>query len=126
MKKQILTDNETKNFLMKVFKCSRMAVWRALNFERDTDQARRIRMLALQRGGKLTEGYIPNCETTYETAESTMTQRFGKRVKIIADRKSGEVTVWVDGEKYGESYHGLSIPEYMQLQNEIEQMAKAL
>ncbi len=126
MKKQILTDNETKNFLMKVFKCSRMAVWRALNFERDTDQARRIRTLALQRGGKLTEGYIPDCETSYETADKTMTQRFGKRVKIIADRKTGEVTVWVDGEKYGESYRDLSIPDYMQLQNEIEQMAKAL
>ena len=126
MKKQILTDNETKKFLMKAFKCSRMAVWRALNFERDTDQARRIRILALKRGGKLTEGYVANCETTYETAENTMTQLFGNRVKIIADRRSGEVTVWVDGERYGESYKSLSIADYMQIQNEIEQMAKVL
>ena len=126
MRKQILTDNETKNFLIKVFKCSRMAVWRALNFERNTDQARRIRMVALQRGGKLTEGYIPECETSYETAEKTMTQRFGRRVKIVVERESGEVTVWVDGKKFGESYHGLSIPEYMQLQYETEQMSKVL
>lgn len=45
MRKQILTDNETKTFLMKAFKCSRQAVWQALNFKRDSDQARRIRQL---------------------------------------------------------------------------------
>ena len=56
MRKQILTDNETKTFLMKTFKCSRQAVWQALNFVRDSDQARRIRTLALKRGGKLTDG----------------------------------------------------------------------
>lgn len=31
MRKQILTDNETKTFLMKTFGCSRQAVWQALN-----------------------------------------------------------------------------------------------
>lgn len=56
MRKQILTDNETKTFLMKTFGCSRQAVWQALNFVRDSDQARRIRTLALKRGGKLTDG----------------------------------------------------------------------
>ncbi|MDE6860345.1 MAG: hypothetical protein K2J65_08035 [Duncaniella sp.] len=126
MKKQILTDLETKNFLMKAFKCSRMAVWRALNFDRDTEQARRIRVLALKRGGKLTEGYIPDCETSYETAEKTMTQKFGKRVKLVADRKSGEVTVWVDGERHGDIYRDLSVPDLMQLQYETEQLAKVL
>ena len=49
MRKQILTDNETKTFLMKTFGCSRQAVWQALNFVRDSDQARRIRTLALKR-----------------------------------------------------------------------------
>ena len=67
MRKQILTDNETKTFLMKTFGCSRQAVWQALNFVRDSDQARRIRTLALKRGGKLTDGnFIPNCETTFD------------------------------------------------------------
>ena len=70
MRKQILTDNETKTFLMKTFGCSRQAVWQALNFARDSDQARRIRTLALKRGGKLTDGnFIPNCETTFEECE---------------------------------------------------------
>lgn len=62
MRKQILTDNETKTFLMKAFKCSRQAVWQALNFKRDSDQARRIRQLALKRGGKLTEVICRNAK----------------------------------------------------------------
>ena len=125
MKKQILTDNETKTFLMKVFGCSRQQVWRALNFERNSDKAQRIRILALKRGGKLTEGYIPQCETTHNTADRTMEQTFGSRVKIVADYKTNEVKVFVDGiEK--EKYNISSIPEFMQLQNEVEQMAAAL
>lgn len=98
MRKQILTDNETKTFLMKTFGCSRQAVWQALNFVRDSDQARRIRTLALKRGGKLTDGnFIPNCETTFEECEKTMTCTFGPRVKLVVHRKTNDVDVYVDG-----------------------------
>ena len=45
MRKQILTDNETKTFLMKTFGCSRQAVWQALNFVRDSDQVENIKSL---------------------------------------------------------------------------------
>ncbi len=125
MKKQILTDNETKTFLMKAFGCSRQQVWRALNFERNSEKAQRIRILALKRGGKLTEGYVSQCETTHNTAERTMEQSFGSRVKIVADYKTDEVKVLVDGiEK--DKYNISSIPEFMQLQHEVEQMAAAL
>lgn len=125
MKKQILTDNETKTFLMKAFGCSRQQVWRALNFERNSEKAQRIRILALKRGGKLTEGYVSQCETTHNTAERTMEQSFGSRVKIVADYKTAEVKVLVDGiEK--DKYNISSIPEFMQLQHEVEQMAAAL
>ena len=125
MKKQILTDNETKTFLMKAFGCTRQQVWRALNFERNSEKAQRIRILALKRGGKLTEGYVPQCETVHNTADCTMEQTFGPRVKIVADRKSNEVKVFVDGVEK-ERYNISSIPEFMQLQNEVEQMAAAL
>ena len=110
---------------MKAFGCTRQQVWRALNFERDSDLARRIRILALKRGGKLTEGYIPKCETTHNTADRTMEQTLGPRVKIVADFQNGEVSVMVDEIKK-DSYSNLSIPEFMQLQNEVEQMAATL
>ncbi len=126
MRKQILTDNETKTFLMKVFKCSRQAVWQALNFQRDSDQARRIRTLALQRGGKLTDGnFIPNCETTFEECEHTMTCTFGPRVKLVVDRKTNDVDLYVDG-KRTETYQCECIPDFMQLQHETQQLAAAL
>ena len=125
MRKQILTDNETKTFLMKVFGCSRQAVWQALNFKRDSDQARRIRQLALKRGGKLTDGYVPECETTHEEVEKTMTQTFGPRVKLVVDKETGDVSVYVDGQ-LKDSYKNITVPDLMQLQYEVEQMAAAL
>lgn len=125
MRKQILTDNETKTFLMKVFKCSRQAVWQALNFKRDSDQARRIRQLALKRGGKLTDGYVPECDTVFNECENTVECTFGPRVKIVYDRGTEETQVLVDGQ-FKDRYQGLDIPEFMQLQNEVEQMAAAL
>ena len=117
MRKQILTDNETKTFLMKAFGCTRQAVWQALTFQRNSDQARRIRHLALQRGGK--------CETSYEEGEKTMTQRFGPRVKIVAYRETGLVSVYVDDCLKG-NYEQLNTCDLMQLQSEVEQMAAVL
>lgn len=125
MDKQILTDNETKTFLVKAFGCSRQAVWQALTFKRDSDTARRIRVLALKRGGKLMGAEVPECETTYEEAERTMTQAYGPRVKIVYDRETGETAVYVDGERK-ESHAGLDVPELMQLQGEVQLMAAAL
>ena len=125
MRKQILTDNETKAFLIKTFQCSRQAVWQALTFQRNSDQARRIRHLALQRGGKLTDGYAPKCETSYEEGEKTMTQRFGPRVKIVAHRETGNVSVFVD-DRLKENYENLDVCSLMQLQSEVEQMAAVL
>ena len=125
MRKQILTDNETKTFLMKAFKCSRQAVWQALNFKRDSDQARRIRQLALKRGGKLTDGYVPKCDNVFNECENTTECTFGPRVKIVYDRKAEETQVLVDGH-IKDRYQGLDIPEFMQLQYEVEQMSAAL
>ena len=127
MKKQIFVDNETKVFLAKAFKCSRQQVWRALSFEVNSDKAQRMRILALKRGGVISEGYIPDCDTQYDNAAATITQSFGSRVKIVVDRNTQEVTIWVDGQlKEDGTYHNLTIPEFMQLQHETEQLATAL
>ena len=125
MSKQILTDRETKHFLMKAFKCSQQAVWLALTFKRDSDMARRIRVLALKRGGKLVDGYVPECETRYDHHAGIMTQAFGPRVRIEYDRHTGETKVLVDGE-CKERHAGLDVPDFMQLQGEVQLMAAAL
>ncbi len=125
MKKQILTDNETKAFLIKTFGCTRQAVWQALNFERNSELARKIRTLALKRGGKLTEGYIPDCETSFNESEGTMDVTFGERVKIIVHRDTDAVEVLVDGD-VKDSYEKLSVFDFTQLQHEVEQMAATI
>lgn len=120
-----MTDNETKVFLMKTFNCTRQAVWQALHFQRNSEQARRIRHLALQRGGRLTDGYAPECETYFDEVEKTMVQRFGTRVKIVAYRETGLVSVYVD-DCLKENYEQLNTCDLMQLQSEVERMAATL
>ena len=120
-----MTDNETKTFLMKAFGCSRQAVWQALNFKRDSNQARKIRQLALKRGGKLTDGYIPNGETTHDEVERKMIHTFGPRVKLVFDKDTGDVSVYVD-DQLKETYKDITVPDLMQLQYEVELMAAAL
>lgn len=110
---------------MRTFKCTQQAVWQALTFKRDSEQARRIRVLALTRGGKLVDGYVPECETTHNEVDRTIEQTFGPRVKMVYDRETGETRVYVDGE-CRESHAGLDVPEFMQLQGEVQLMAAAL
>lgn len=125
MGRQILTDKETKHFLMRTFKCTQQAVWQALTFKRDSDTARKIRTLALKRGGKLVDGYVPECETVFNEVDNAIEQTFGPRVKMVYDRVTGETKVFVDGE-CKESHAGLDVPEFMQLQGEVQIMAAAL
>ena len=125
MKKRVLVDVDTMVFLRKAFNVSRATVWRALTFETDTDLAKRMRKLALERGGRLTDGRPAICDTTHNQAEKTMTQTFGNRARIVADLKTGDVTVWIDGEQES-IYHNLTIPEFMKLQKEVEARAKSL
>ena len=51
MKKQVTVTKENREFLEKAFKVSSVMIWKALTFESDTDLARRIRKLAVERGG---------------------------------------------------------------------------
>lgn len=125
MRKQILADNETKSFLAKAFNCTPQAVWFALTFQRNSEQARRMRTLALERGGKLAGGDVPECDTFFDEASKTMVQPFGERVKIVFDRTSDETSVYVDGEMK-ERRKGLGIDDFMQLQDEVRLMAAAL
>lgn len=54
-----------------------------------------------------------------------MTQRFGSRVKIVAHRETGNVSVFVD-DRLKENYENLNVCSLMQLQSEVEQMAAVL
>lgn len=51
MKKYISVPNETKRDLRTIFHCTKEMVWMALNFKSDSDLAKKIRKLALDKGG---------------------------------------------------------------------------
>ncbi|MDD3019542.1 MAG: hypothetical protein PHX61_01015 [Alphaproteobacteria bacterium] len=125
MEKQIVTDGETKEFLLKTFQCSKMQVWKALHFKSDSDMALRIRTLALKRGGALVGGgFLAECETTHEELEHTMTQRWG-RVKLVYNKNNSEVKVYVDND-IKRIVTISSIPELLSLQQEVGLMAQTL
>jgi len=125
MEKQIITDGEGKEFIMKAFRCSRMQVWKALHYRSESDMARRIRILALQRGGVLVGDSTSECETTFEELAQTMTQTWGDRVKMVYNRNNNEAKIYVDGSIHRAERPG-SISEFIGLQQEAERLVQAL
>lgn len=126
MKKQIVIDEDCRGFLIKAFKCSRMAVWRAMNFVNDSDMSRRMRRLALQRGGELVGAELEEDDTTHEEVEKTMTQHFGKRVKLVYHKPTGDITVYVDGKIERTACGVKAVPAFVEFQKDIQLLAASL
>ena len=125
MEKKIYVSEKNKAHLRKVFGCSTMMVWKALNFNSDSELARKIRYTALTQLNGTPNWKQADVETTHEEAEQTMTQIFGERVKLVYDRNDGSTSILVDG-KVTRKEQDLSIPAFMKLQSEVEIMAMSL
>lgn len=103
--KQIFLPVEIKKEIIKSFKTTKETLWSALNFKTDSNFARMLRAAAYERGGvlypdpKRVSGFLPQCETVFNTSEKTMVQSFGVRVKLIANLSNGELSLFVDGEQ---------------------------
>lgn len=101
--KQIFLPVEDKKEMIKSFKTTKETLWAALNFKTDSNFARMLRAAAYERGGvlypdpKKSKGYIPECDTVFNTSEKTMVQSFGVRVKLVGNLSSGELSLFVDG-----------------------------
>ena len=125
MEKQIYVSKKGKAHLCKVFKCTTVMVWKALNFKSDSELARKIRFTALTQLNGTPNWKQAEVETTHEEAEQTMTQTFGERVKLVVDRKDGSVSVFVDG-VVTRREQDMNIPAFVELQSEVELMAMSL
>lgn len=125
MEKKIYVSEKNKAHLRKVFGCSTMMVWKALNFKSDSELARKIRYTALTQLNGTPNWKQADVETTHEEVEKTMTQRYGERVKLVYDRNDGSTHVLIDG-KETRVEHNLDVPSFMALQNEVEIMAMSL
>lgn len=64
MEKKIYVSDKAKTQLCKTFSCSKMMVWLALNFKRESDLARKIRYTALTQFGGVPSWKPEEVETT--------------------------------------------------------------
>lgn len=125
MDKRIYVTESAKNHLCKVFKCSRVTVWNALTFKTNSDNARRIRYVALSQLKGVPSWKGADMETTHESVDGTMTQTFGNRVRLVVSLRSGLATVYVDNKQHSQE-RVREIPDLMHLQERVNAMAMSL
>lgn len=96
MEKFITATKETREAITKAFRgISRQTLWRALRFEdiaKGTDTERRIRKMALNRGG-IVMVVSPEIETMHD-ADGYMRQYFSNGAMLEACKTTGKVTVY--------------------------------
>ena len=125
MEKKIFVDEKAKGHLRKVFKCTNVMVWKALNFKSDSELARKIRFTALTQLNGTPNWKQADVETIHKETEQTMTQTYSERVKLVVDRKDSSVSVFVDGVETRRE-QDMNIPAFVELQSEVELMAMSL
>lgn len=96
MKKYIKISEKEKQWIGEAFKVSRVTVNHALYFDEkrgNSDLAKRIRKLALHRGGILMNK-LPTFETIHNTTTGEMVQEFPNGARIVAELTTGTVKVY--------------------------------
>lgn len=96
MKKYIKISEENKKWIEQALKISRVMLNHALYFDPkrgNSDLAKRIRKLALHRGGVLMNE-LPVFETIHNTASGEMVQEFPNGAKLVAELATGTVKVY--------------------------------
>ena len=96
MKRFIAVTSETRKFLVKTFKVDVRTVRNALSFSYESDTCRRIRKLALQRGGEI---MVTSREIeTIHDADGMMKQLLPNGAVIEFNKKTGNAIVYYKGE----------------------------
>lgn len=118
--KQIIIGKGELSILMNSFKVSNVSVWRALRYHNNSDLSKRIRRLALMRGGQMV-GEDIKISTCFDS-NGNMTQIIGNRVRIEVNKSIEEINVYVDG-RIVEKHGSLSVSEYVRLQERMKSLA---
>ena len=117
MKKYIKISTKEKEWIMQAFDVSLVMVNHALGFDKkrgNSDLAKRIRKLALHRGGVLMNE-LPAFETIHNTAAGEMIQPFENGAKLVMVWTTGNVKVF---NKKGELCRDIHINTIEELTNE--------
>lgn len=101
MKKYIHIQKEDREFITKAFGVTERTVFNALRFDEkrgDTDLAKRIRKMAMERGG-IEMAVVPVMETLFD-ADGYMRQYFPNGALLeLSKEKGGTSALWYDGER---------------------------
>lgn len=97
MKKQVTVTRENRDFLEKAFNVSSVMIWKALTFESDSDLARRIRKLAIERGG-IEMCFCPVLETIHDS-DGYMRQYLPNGVLLEFNKNDGTGSVFLRGKE---------------------------
>lgn len=87
MERYIHIKKEDREFIMKALRVTERMVYYAIRFEKDTDLARRIRKLAMERGG-IVMAVIPEAETLFD-ADGYMRQYLPNGVLLEFEKEAG-------------------------------------
>ena len=119
----ITATKETREFITKAFRgISRQTLWRALRFDdinKGTATERRIRKMALNRGGIIMVT-APQMETMHD-ADGYMRQYFPNGVMLECDKNTGRVDIIKDG-KSVKNYQHVMLDQFPAIQAEAQSM----
>lgn len=111
--------------LRQTFNVSHVTVWKALTYKTESALAEKIRYVALKQLGGTPSKWFPECETSHEEVDRTMTQTWGDRVKLVTYKDTGDVILFIDGKKEKE-VKNISYHDFLVLQQEVELKAMTL
>lgn len=101
--RQIAVSGDTREFLMKAFKVTSVMVWKSLNYKSNSDLAKRIRKLALERGGvELVTCPVgkaaKECVETMHDSDGYIRQYFPNGAMVEFSKDDGMANVYFKGE----------------------------
>lgn len=95
MKRRIEIDAESKKFIERLFSFTRRMVDKGLYLHEQSELARKIQKVAMEKGGKVMVT-LPECETIH-TWDGKMQQVFPNGALLIIDKATGEYSVMHKG-----------------------------
>lgn len=119
-RRQIEVTQQTRKEIQAAFKCSKMALWRALNFDNDTSLSKRIRKFAFDKGGVLL-CITPAFETVHD-CDGFMRQYFISGAMLEADKNTGVVKVYDRSGRVQAEKISCTISELTELQEFANQL----
>lgn len=116
MKRYIHIKKADREFIMKSLKVTERMVYYAIRFATDTDLARRIRKLAMERGGIIMV-VIPEAETLYD-ADGYMRQYLPNGVLLEFEKEvgNGGCNVYLKGDMV-RRYDNVQVRDIPEIQN---------